>query len=651
MVKEYLTIEEILSIPRFSNVVIDNTGQRIAFEKRITNWEDNSYLKQIWVYDIKQDELTPLNGGQKEGDSPTWSPDGRYLAYLAEAGEDKKRQVFITDQQGKEIQFTHSQESVSKYKWSKDGKGIFYLAVESESEEMEKRKKIYGDFEYVDQEYRNNKIYYLDLETGLKLTDKKRDLPEDLRESDEDPVEELTTGDYHIITFEPSPDGKQIALIGALSPDLKDWEDAKLYIIDTDSRESEVVIEENLFPGSLLFSPDGDKICYMTEENWYDNRTLEILNLDTHEKEYLIKDIDENISPLQWTRAGILFRWQRKTQSVVALVDENGDLKELIGGQELDISSASLSEDGQRLAYIKETDKVPGEIYLNDSRITDNYLNLDNKIISRKEVISWKSSDGVEIEGVLSTPIDFDPEKSYPLAVVVHGGPVTTSIPIVISCSLYPIEQFVEKGFIVLEPNYRGSAGYGEEFRKLNYRNLGLGDYQDVISGVDYLIEKGWVDEEKVGVMGWSQGGFISAFCTTYGNRFKAASVGAGISNWITYYTNTDIHQFTRDYLGDTPWNDREIYEKTSPVSYINSSCDTPTLIQHGDSDTRVPVPNAYELYQGLKDVDVETDLVIFKGMGHGPYKPGLRRAIMTQNLIWFSHHILGEEKENFYLK
>lgn len=235
--------------------------------------------------------------------------------------------------------------------------------------------------------------------------------------------------------------------------------------------------------------------------------------------------------------------------------------------------------------------------------------------------------------------------------VLIHGGPGWASFPIHSGCfneKKYPIEQFIEKGFIVLEPNYRGSSGYGNEFLKANYRKLGIGDYDDVISGVDTLVDKGIADKDRVGVMGWSQGGgYISAFCSTYSDRFKAISVGGGISDWITYYVNTDIPHSIRMYLGDNPWNDPEIYTKTSPITYIKSAC-TPTLIQHGEKDTGVPASNAYELYQGLRDMEVDTELVIFKGMGYSSNKPGMNRAIMKQNLMWFSHYILGESMKDF---
>jgi dipeptidyl aminopeptidase/acylaminoacyl peptidase len=196
----------------------------------------------------------------------------------------------------------------------------------------------------------------------------------------------------------------------------------------------------------------------------------------------------------------------------------------------------------------------------------------------------------------------------------------------------------------VLEPNYRGSAGYGEKFRALNVRNLGVGDAWDVISGIDTLVAQGLVDTARVGAMGWSQGGYISAFLTTHDSaRFKAISVGAGISDWMTYYVNTDIHPFTRMYLKATPWDDPEIYRKTSPIAYIRQAR-TPTLIQHGENDARVPIPNAYELYQGLRDNNVPARLIVYKGFGHGLSKPKAVRAAMEHNIEWFDKYFWGEK-------
>jgi dipeptidyl aminopeptidase/acylaminoacyl peptidase len=269
--------------------------------------------------------------------------------------------------------------------------------------------------------------------------------------------------------------------------------------------------------------------------------------------------------------------------------------------------------------------------------------------LGTREVISWKSQDGATVEGVLIKPANFDATKKYPLLCVIHGGPTGVDRPILLTpdTRYYPSDIWAARGALILKVNYRGSAGYGEKFRKLNMRNLGVGDAWDVLSGVDYLIAKGWVDKDKVACMGWSQGGYISAFLTTSTDRFVAISVGAGISNWATYYYNTDITPFTINYLGNDPAMDPAIYQKTSPMSYIKTA-KTPTLIQHGELDRRVPIANAYELRQGLEDRGVKVEMVVYKGFGHPITKPKSMRAVMQHNLSWFNHYIWGDPLPDF---
>jgi dipeptidyl aminopeptidase/acylaminoacyl peptidase len=262
--------------------------------------------------------------------------------------------------------------------------------------------------------------------------------------------------------------------------------------------------------------------------------------------------------------------------------------------------------------------------------------------LGSSEVVSWRSRDGAVIEGVLHKPADFDSTRKYPLLVVIHGGPTGIDFPNPVPFYVYPIPQWVAKGALVLRPNYRGSAGYGEKFRALNVRNLGVGDMWDVMSGVDDLIRRGVADPDRMGAMGWSQGGYISAFLTTNTARFKAISVGAGISNWVTYYVSTDIHPFTRQYLKATPWTDPRIYARTSPMTTIRQA-KTPTLIQHGEFDRRVPTQNAYELFQGLQDQGVATELIIYKGFGHGISKPKEQLAAVWHNWRWFAKYLWGE--------
>jgi len=198
-------------------------------------------------------------------------------------------------------------------------------------------------------------------------------------------------------------------------------------------------------------------------------------------------------------------------------------------------------------------------------KLTDMTEQTKSLILGKSEVISWKSKDGTTIEGVLTKPADFDPEKKRPLLCIIHGGPTGIDQPTLLASRYYPADIWAGRGALILRVNYRGSAGYGEKFRQLNVGNLGVGDAWDVLSGVDHLIKLGWVDPAKVGCMGWSQGGYISAFLTTSSDRFAAISVGAGISDWATYYYNTDITPFTIQYLGKDPIATQQFTRRPRP--------------------------------------------------------------------------------------
>jgi dipeptidyl aminopeptidase/acylaminoacyl peptidase len=361
---------------------------------------------------------------------------------------------------------------------------------------------------------------------------------------------------------------------------------------------------------------------------------------------------DEDPGLIGWGPDGIYFAAEQKTYAhLFRLNPETKAIEKLSAPDHLAAFSFSFSRDYQEAAYRAALENQYAEVYTSavtpwrGKKLTAMSDQLKGFSLAHREVISWKSADGTSIEGVLYVPSDFSMKKKYPLLVVIHGGPTGVDQPIVSADRYYPIERFVAKGALVLRPNYRGSAGYGEKFRALNVRNLGVGDYADVISGVEALIAKGWVDKERMGSMGWSQGGYISAFITASSDRFKAVSVGAGISDWMTYYANTDITPFTAQYLHATPWDDPEIYKKTSPISYI-AKAKTPTLIQHGENDRRVPIPNAYELRQALEDRGVPVKMVVYKGFGHGITKPKQQRAVMEENEKWFAQYIWGEKPQ-----
>ena len=460
--------------------------------------------------------------------------------------------------------------------------------------------------------------------------------------------------DFSINNFKWSPNGKKLAITHQPDPLRNSFFKADVSIYNIESKTHKILVNNLSFDGLIDWSPDGKSILYETNlndstSNYYKNGKIFRIDIDGSNNIQLAKDFDESPFSLQWNENGIFaLSWLKTLRKIIRIDPEHGSTKILTNTPER-IWSYSFSKGGRKMAFSGVNNHDLTEVYCGDYGL-DNYkpiTKLTNQIqnwsVADSEVISWKSKDGTIIEGVLHKPSDYDSNKKYPLMVFIHGGPTGVSTPNSTPSYEYPIIQWLNKGALVLRPNYRGSAGYGENFRSLNVKNLGVGDSWDVLSGVKYLEDKGVIDGDKVACMGWSQGGYISAYLTTNSNKFKAISVGAGISNWMTYYVSTDIHPFTRQYLKATPWSNKKIYEKTSPMTNIKNAS-TPTLIQHGEFDKRVPISNAYELFQGLQDNDVETKLIIYKGFGHSINKPKEKLAAVWHNWQWFGKYIWGED-------
>ena len=365
--------------------------------------------------------------------------------------------------------------------------------------------------------------------------------------------------------------------------------------------------------------------------------------------------LDQEIIDGYWVESGIFVLYVDGVRQRVACLGEDGqvtplDLQGLYPTMSFHISVAGTigfagaNAEAFPEAYLAEPDNDGAHWRL--KQLTGFGRLVENWDLGTVETIRWTSKDGTEIEGVLRKPADFDPAKKYPLVLVVHGGPAWFSAEYLLTGEdrgYYPTVQFVNKGVLVLKPNYRGSIGRGQAFAELNVNNLGVGDLWDLESAIDHLVGLGWVDAGRVGCMGWSQGGYISAFAGLHSDRFKAVSVGAGIADWYTYHISNDIPDFTVDYLSSSPFRDRDLYVKTAPISNL-ANAKTPMLIQHGTEDRRVPLSNATELYRGLKEMGVPVELFVFPGMGHPITKPRENHAVMYQNLAWFSHYLLGEE-------
>lgn len=684
------TIDEQLSLKAVSGQQISPDGRYVAYRVRETNWEDNLYVRQLWIVNISTGTSFQLTRGKKSIEGFRWSPDGKWIAFTTEreqsaivppdkekkdddsekkdsgktdADKDKKfgdkggkpaaHQIWLISPEGGEAwQLTRHETDVQDFDWSKDGRQIAFTAAAIESKADKDRKEKYSDYEVFEEDYKQSQIWTVDVAAAQTnfLPAKARQITKDQK--------------LNVTSFAWSPDSTLIAYSVTANPFLAFRGDEDIYIVDLahDNAVHKVVALDGP-DSSPTFSPDGKQLAFSTALAspyfYYTNGHIATVDVDkvlakTATTPADVKDLtakfDEDPRLVDWGPDGIYFEALQKTSSHLFRLDPSTTQVTRITSPDAFIGEdASLTKDFKTVAVIAEDGSHMAELYVSPvdrfapRKLTDFTAQVRDWNLGTAEVVSWKSQDGATIEGILHKPADYDPSKKYPLLVMIHGGPTGISFPLLSpNDTYYPVQIFLSKGALVLQPNYRGSAGYGAAFRALNVRNLGVGDMWDVMSGVDSLIKKGIVDPAKLGSMGWSEGGYISAFLTTHTDRFKAISVGAGISDWMTYYVNTDITPFTRQYLHSTPWDDPAIYAKTSPITTIKQA-KTPTLIQHGSVDKRVPVPDGFELYRGLQDQHVPSRLILYQGFGHPITKPKSNRAVMQSNLDWFSHYIWGE--------
>jgi dipeptidyl aminopeptidase/acylaminoacyl peptidase len=639
------TIDQSLSSKSVQSAEISPDGRTVAYTVQQANWEENEFAQQIWIAVTASGDRYQLTSGKKSSQSPAWSPDSKRIAFISE--RDGKRQIYVINPHGGEAQqLTAEDNGVGAIQWAPDGSAIAFTSTGADPKSKKDRKEKYGDFEIINGDYAMQHLWLVKTPADIPTDAKQRPKPE-----------ALTTGDkFSIGDFSWSPDSKHIAFGATRDPDLSSSETGKLYVVDVADKLVRTLLDTKGPNTRPRWSPDGRQIAFVTSNGdpffFYANNHIAVIPATGGEPRIVNGKFDEDSNLIDWGPDGIYFGSMQKTAAHVFRVNPETQAIDRITGPDPFFSpTASFTPDHRTMAATGAMPNHFSEIFVSSVRdFAPKYLtNIGEEWkgfhLATREKIEWKSADGTPIQGVLIKPADYDPSRKYPLLVVIHGGPTAMDNMVASADRYYPVERFAAKGALILKPNYRGSAGYGEKFRALNVRNLGIGDYEDVISGVDFLIAKGMVDKDRVGAMGWSEGGYISAFITTYSDRFKAVSVGAGISDWMTYYVNTDIHPFTRQYLKATPWEDPAIYQKTSPIFYVNKA-KTPTLIQHGDQDKRVPPPNAFELYQALKDRGVPVKLILYKGFGHPINKPKQQRAVMEHNYDWFAKYIWGEEPQ-----
>jgi dipeptidyl aminopeptidase/acylaminoacyl peptidase len=636
MAKEILPeFEDFLSLRIPNNPIISPDGRFILYSVRVTLWETNEYREQIWMADVTKGTSIQLTSTDQSCYDVKWSPDGRFITFLAPRNEGLQIRSMSFDG-GESRAITHSPTGIDSFEWSPDGKYIAYLAPDITSREELELEKKYGRFEIVDEGFHVKHLWMQDMDTGkvINLVDRK---------------------DLNIDDISWSPDCKMIAFAATPDTRINSFSKSDIYVVNITNKEVRTLIDQIGPDRDPVWSPDSKTIAFRSSpgtEAYFAKVDIYTVPAKGGALTCLTKDFDEDVDIVTWNRSGIFFTASQEMAHHLFLLDPNKKkIDQITESMDFELDGVSLSSDGEKMAFMYRNSQKIKELYFSEvkafepMRLTDFSRQIKGWKLSKKEVIRWKSKDGIEITGVLTKPADFDPNNKYPLFVFIHGGPEDTSRPYKLDPwnRYYPLLQLAAKGAIILQPNYRGSAGFGENFRKLNYRNLGVGSYQDIISGVDFVISKGYVDINRIASMGWSHGGYLSAFIACYSDRFKAVSAGGVTADWEIYHATTDLPDSTYHYLGAWPWEDPEIYKKTSPISYVKNA-KTPTLLQNGEFDGRVPIANALQLYRALKSKGVPTKLIIYKGCGHGISRPKENLAVLSHNWQWFKKYMWNED-------
>jgi len=642
-IDQWLSLKTILK--REASPRISPDGRSVAYSIRTAVWETNSFDDQIWIANVSSGESYQLTEEKGNSVNIKWSPDGRRVAFLFSTWGGGGSQIYLASPPIKQVvRLTQVNNGVNDFQWSTDGRGIAFTTTEAFP-------RTGGDETPEYHIVGNDPAFSTSLWTIAMTADGLSTLAQ---------PERLIDGvSLAVDDFSWSPDSRRIAFSANQYRDPDSFSTYDVYVLNLGDKSVKKIVDRkgpDFFP---IWSPDGNEIAYRTytltdkdEYTVYAAGYIAVVPSDGGPSRVLTEQFDENPTPLAWAPEGIYFSALQKTyQHLFRLNPATKAIERVSQPYPSLFTSFSFTRDFKRAAFMNQDAKHYDELYVSDlksfqpKQLTTMGDQLKEWRIGTREVVEWKSKDGTPIEGVLIKPADFDPSKKYPLLVIIHTGPTNEVDQATITRDLpYPAELFVAKGALVLRANYRGTGGYGRKFRTLLARNEGIRQYEDIITGVDHLISQGIVDPNRVGAMGYSAGGYIAAFIATYSDRFKAITVGEGVSDQRLFYTlgAGGLVKPEYGYTKATPWEDPEYYRITSPLTYIKKA-KTPTLIQHKEFDRVAPAASAYELHRALKDQGVPVKMIIYKGGGHQCSELKQCRALVTHNLDWFRQWLWNE--------
>jgi dipeptidyl aminopeptidase/acylaminoacyl peptidase len=648
--KRPVTVDDILQVKNVASPAVAPDGAHVIYTVR--QWEaDRDRMEsrtRIWRVPVAGGTARQITFGERGDSQPQWSPDGLHISFVsargAGTGEDAPRpQIYLMRADGGEAwKLSDVKEGVTSYSWSPDSRTIAFVAQAPRTSDEDAAIRKRDDERVVENDFRPAHLWTINIES--KDTTR------------------ITDASFTVRTA-PSwaADNRRVTFSAGVTPMLRDYR-TDVYVADVVSKTVEKISTNPGADGQPQWSPTGASIAWVSEPSTasalpdgtlpstvghghlviYDAATRALKNVSR-------SDFDVDPGAPQWSADGkqVVFAAGKRAYSEVFTYDlASGRYSQLTQQKTLQLGSRSLN--GRVVAVTMDSPAEPGEIYVTDAsfgsfrKLTETNQQTKNLALGDTGVITWKSTDGFEVEGVLLKPVGFESGKRYPTLVVAHGGPAGAHTNGFRVGGLEGGQLWAGQGWAVLYPNPRGSTNYGERFVRANINDWGGGDYRDIMSGVDALVARGIADPDRLAHIGWSYGGYMTAWVITQTTRFKAAMVGAGLTNMVSMYGTNDIPNVLVTYFGGIPNKaTTALYAARSAMSHVDNVT-TPTLILHGGNDERVPIGQAQELFRALKDRGKVTELVVYPREGHGIAEYYHVKDRLTRINEWVTRYTLG---------
>ncbi|MFO8174944.1 MAG: S9 family peptidase [Longimicrobiales bacterium] len=627
-----------------SGTALSPDASLVAFVLRepLMEGEKSEYLSHIWMVATDGGGPRRFTRGEESATSPSFSPDGSYLAFSS--GRSGSNQIWVMPVDGGEAkQITDHDTGIGSFEWAPDGGGFAFTAGDPESEEWKTAEKEKRDVILVDRDYRFTHIHSVEFDFEARGSSR---------------AARITEGDFHVTGFDWVPDGSRIVFSHQADPRINTGRlSGDISVVDVESRDIRALVEGAGVESSPLVSPDGRWVAYLSTGGQIEPVGLadvHLVPLEGGAGRRLAETPDRSPGLMAWTGDGraVLVQEAIRTNRHLLAVPVDGSPPSPVSEGSGVHGSFSFDDDASHFAFTFETPDTPWEVFVSPldryrrQALTDLHRGVPRPPMGRTELLEWESPDGrFRIDGLLTYPVGYEEGRRVPLILNVHGGPAGVySRSFTGGPGIYMLQYFAQQGYAVLRPNPRGSSGYGKEFRYANVRDWGFGDMDDLMAGVDEVIRMEVAHPDSLLLMGWSYGGYMTSFAVTRTDRFQAASMGAGLPNLISMTTTTDIQDYLVAHMDAEFWEDFDVYERHSAM-YRIANVTTPTQVIHGAQDLRVPFTQGQEFYRALDRRGVPTEMVVLPRTPHGPREPKLLMAVSEHILRWFETH-LGRRPE-----